>query len=88
MSVELRTSRLFGIPVALIRLTVVAVAFNVNILLASPRTVDVQNPGIPMSGANCPSGLQPSSGSCSSFSGVGILNVGVATRLLERAPGG
>ncbi len=85
MCVELRTNRLFGLPVALVGMAFLAVAFNIDFLLASPQTADIQNAGIRMGGAPLSFGTATLLGFLFFVLGVGILNAGVAIRLLGRA---
>ncbi len=77
---------MFGLPVALVGMALVATAFDINFLLASPQSADLQNVGIRMGDAQLPLGSATVLGFLFFVIGVAIINAGVAVRLYGRAP--
>jgi hypothetical protein len=75
---------MLGLPIALVGMALVATAFDVNFLLASPQSADIQNAGIRMGDGPIPFGTATFLGFLFFVLGVAVINTGVAVRLLGR----
>lgn len=82
----MKLNRMLGLPIALAGLALVVTSFEINSMVITTQSAGAQNVGILLGGVEVAFVAATTLGLWFFIAGVALVNIGVAIRLLGRAP--
>ncbi len=82
----MKTNRMLGLPIALAGLALVVTSFEINSMLVSTQSTGAPSSAIQLGNVVVPFVTATTLGLWFFVAGVALMNIGVAVRLLGRAP--